>query len=149
MRSSKKTVAEQRVAQYPEYPYGDSNTVQQSMKLREEFEEMIEPSHFDHKFKKPFKLDTSKEALMRNKSSEMLKRARSRQGNMLKQSKSMSGLTFYKSNYQSHTVVVVAKKNRGSYVAEEYGGTHDLEQYHSTKLLLTRLQTEPTVNCNW
>ena len=117
--------------------------VQLPRSLREELEEMIEPSHFDYSFRRPKKLDASRDAYYRGSTSHLLKRAKSRNPT-LKQSKSAGGFAFCQGSTMSFSSV--SKKN--SHIPAEYGG-YDLRTY-STKLLSRLSSTEASVeNDQW
>ena len=117
--------------------------VQLSRSLREEFEEMIEPSHFVRQCTRPIKLDVRRDAYSKSRPSHLLKRAKSRNPT-LKQSKSAGVFAFCQGSSMSFSSI--SKKN--SHIPAEYGG-YDLQTY-STKLLSRLSSTEQSVeNDQW
>ena len=111
--------------------------VQLSRSLREEFEEMIEPSFFDRQFKRPLKFDARNNAsYYRSTTSQLIKRAKSRNPT-LKQSKSAGVFAFCQGSTMSFT------SNKNSHIPAEYGG-YDLQTY-STKLLSRLSSTEQSL----
>ena len=112
-----------------------------SRSLREEFEEMIEPSFFVRE--RPLKMDARKDAYYRSGTSQLIKRAKSRNPT-IKKNKSAGVFAFC----QGSTISFSGISNKNSHVPAEYGG-YDLQTY-STKLLSRLSSTEQSVeNDQW
>ena len=115
--------------------------LQLSRSLREEFEEMIEPSFFVRE--RPLKMDARKDAYYRSGTSQLIKRAKSRNPTM-KKNKSAGVFALC----QGSTMSFSGYSNKHSHIPAEYGGC-DLQTY-STKLLSRVSSTEQSLsNDQW
>ena len=114
--------------------------VQLSRALREEFEDMIEPSYFVRE--RPLKMDARKDAYFRSGTSQLIRRAKSRNPT-IKKNKSAGVFALCQGSTMSFSGL-----SKHSHIPAEYGG-YDLQTY-STKLLSRLSSTEQSLsNDQW